>query len=106
MTFDVAIIGAGPAGAIAARDLAQSGARVALIDGSHPREKACGGGVTGRALALAGATASGGQPIDTVTFEAGGRHASVGLTDPQYLRVFSRAAFDADLHQRACAAGA
>src|SRR5580765_7456976 len=50
--FDVAIAGAGPAGSVAARDLARAGARVALIDGSHPREKPCGGGVTGRALSL------------------------------------------------------
>src|SRR5580765_7099608 len=50
--FDVAIAGAGPAGSVAARDLARAGARVALIDGSHPREKPCGGGVTGRALDL------------------------------------------------------
>jgi geranylgeranyl reductase family protein len=50
--FDVAVIGAGPAGCWAAHLLARLGARVALIDGSHPREKPCGGGVTGRALAL------------------------------------------------------
>ena len=48
--FDVAIIGAGPAGSHAAWKLARAGARVALLDGSHPREKPCGGGVTGRAL--------------------------------------------------------
>ena len=45
---DVIVVGAGPAGSVAARDLARAGARVALVDGSHPREKACGGGVTGR----------------------------------------------------------
>src|SRR5579863_7646213 len=50
--FDVIVVGAGPAGATAARHLAQSGARVALVDSSHPREKPCGGGVTGRALTL------------------------------------------------------
>jgi flavin-dependent dehydrogenase len=50
--FDVAIVGAGPAGCRAAWRLARAGARVALFDGSHPREKPCGGGVTGRALDL------------------------------------------------------
>jgi geranylgeranyl reductase family protein len=50
--FDVAVVGAGPAGSLAAAMLAKRGARVALIDPSHPREKPCGGGVTGRALAL------------------------------------------------------
>jgi geranylgeranyl reductase family protein len=49
---DVAIVGAGPAGAWAAYRLARRGACVTLIDPSHPREKPCGGGVTGRALAL------------------------------------------------------
>src|SRR5438132_6852231 len=49
---DVVIVGAGPAGAWAAYTLARRGARVTLFDGSHPREKPCGGGVTGRALAL------------------------------------------------------
>jgi geranylgeranyl reductase family protein len=49
---DVAIVGAGPAGTRAAYVLARGGARVTLFDGSHPREKPCGGGVTGRALAL------------------------------------------------------
>src|SRR5438128_2078976 len=48
----VAIIGAGPAGAMAAIRLARAGASVRLFDPSHPREKPCGGGITGRALAL------------------------------------------------------
>ena len=52
MRNDVAVVGAGPGGAWAAYALARHGARVALIDPSHPREKPCGGGVTGRALAL------------------------------------------------------
>src|SRR5690242_1320163 len=51
MRVDVAVVGAGPAGAWTACQLAERGARVALLDSSHPREKACGGGITGRALA-------------------------------------------------------
>ena len=50
--FDVAIVGAGPSGAWTAYRLASRGIRVALLDPSHPREKPCGGGLTGRALAL------------------------------------------------------
>ena len=50
--MDVAVVGAGPAGAWAAERLARGGARVTMFDPSHPREKPCGGGVTGRALAL------------------------------------------------------
>lgn len=46
LTFDIAIIGAGPAGATAALALGKSGLRVALIDKStFPREKVCGGAV-------------------------------------------------------------
>jgi len=52
MKYDVAVVGAGPAGAWTACLLASRGARVVLADPSHPREKPCGGGVTGRALAL------------------------------------------------------
>ena len=50
--FDVAVIGAGPAGSSIARLLAEGGARVALIDHSHPREKTCGGGISARATAM------------------------------------------------------
>lgn len=63
--YDVAIVGAGPAGAWTARSLVRLGARVLLLDGSHPREKPCGGGVTGRALALVGdaVNAAAGQAV-------------------------------------------
>jgi geranylgeranyl reductase family protein len=50
--MNVAIVGGGPAGAMAALRLARAGASVTIFDASHPREKPCGGGVTGRALAL------------------------------------------------------
>src|SRR6187549_2567201 len=108
--FHVAVVGGGPAGAWAALRLARQGARVALVDGSHPREKPCGGGVTGRALELVGVGPgegpAGGHLIDAVTFEAGGRSARVLLPDRDYLRVFPREAFDRALLQQAVAAGA
>jgi geranylgeranyl reductase family protein len=48
---DVVIVGAGPAGATAARALALGGARVRLIDRHRfPRSKPCGGAITTRAL--------------------------------------------------------
>ena len=51
--FDAVIIGAGPAGAGAAFDLAAAGARVLVADKREfPREKACAGGITPRALSL------------------------------------------------------
>src|SRR5580765_7201073 len=59
--FDVAIVGAGPAGAWTAHLLARRGARVLLVDPSHPREKPCGGGVTARALRLVADAVDGGR---------------------------------------------
>jgi geranylgeranyl reductase family protein len=51
--FDVAVVGAGPAGSTAAYRLASAGARVLLVDkAAFPRAKPCGGGVTGRAARL------------------------------------------------------
>jgi geranylgeranyl reductase family protein len=51
-TVDVAIVGAGPAGATAALVLARAGVDVALLDRAPlPRDKTCGGGVVARALA-------------------------------------------------------
>ena len=113
--FDAVVVGAGPAGALAARDLARAGARAALVDGSHPREKPCGGGVTGRALELVrpGPDArlddtwtGAGRATEQVTFEAAGRSAEVALPAADYLRVFSRQAFDAALVRQAVEAGA
>jgi geranylgeranyl reductase family protein len=48
--LDVLVVGAGPAGSWTAHQLARAGARVAILDPSHPREKPCGGGLTGRTL--------------------------------------------------------
>ena len=49
--FDVAVLGAGPAGSLTAYRLARAGARVLLADRARfPRDKPCGGGLTGRAL--------------------------------------------------------
>ena len=50
--YDVAVVGAGPAGATAAHRLAQGGARVVFFDPSHPREKPCGGGISPKARNL------------------------------------------------------
>jgi geranylgeranyl reductase family protein len=110
--FDVAIVGAGPAGSIAAFELARGGATVALIDDSHPREKPCGGGLTARALALVGssvAALSGGVPIEAAGFAHGRRHARVQLADEAgllRLAVASRRSFDSRLVEIARAAGA
>ena len=49
--FDVAIVGAGPAGAAAAIHAARAGHSVALLDSAaFPRDKTCGDGLTPRAM--------------------------------------------------------
>ena len=51
--FDVIVCGAGPAGSLAARDLAREGFQVLLLEKEKlPRRKLCGGGLTLRALDL------------------------------------------------------
>ncbi len=47
-TFDVIVVGAGPAGGSAARAAAAAGARVCVLErSSMPRYKTCGGGLVG-----------------------------------------------------------
>jgi geranylgeranyl reductase family protein len=112
--FDVAVVGAGPAGSLVAAMLARRGVRVALIDPSHPREKPCGGGITGRALDLvaahAGAEPPGAVRIRTARFvdAATGASASVGFTanGRPPLIVASRTGFDERLYRQAARAGA
>ena len=72
-TFDIAVVGGGPAGAWTAYILARRGARVAIVDGSHPREKPCGGGLSARALELLRPLA-GSRPIRGIVITS--RHAS------------------------------
>ena len=113
MRYDVAIVGAGPSGSWTARLLAHRGARVALIDPSHPREKPCGGGVTGRALAIVGdAIPPGHLPavrVRSARFveSATSTHADVPLPgDATALLISSRRDFDGALLNAARRAGA
>ena len=51
--YDAIVVGAGPAGSLTAYRLASGGATVLLLDRAvFPRDKPCGGGVTGRAARL------------------------------------------------------
>jgi geranylgeranyl reductase family protein len=117
LSADVAIVGAGPAGTRAAYLLARAGARVTVFDGSHPREKPCGGGVTGRALALV-ADAIDVRVLDAIVVD-GAQFAGDGSSSPAMvsltargasaesdLIVMSRQAFDRALLEAAIAAGA
>ncbi len=123
MIADVAVVGAGPAGAWAAYCLARRGARVTIFDPSHPREKPCGGGVTGRTLELVG-DALEGAPLPVSVIERArfidsetGRSVLVPLETQRVhegpahrathaLIVVSRTDFDAALLAAACQAGA
>jgi geranylgeranyl reductase family protein len=111
--FDVAIVGAGPAGSHAAWKLARAGARVALVDDSHPREKPCGGGITGRALHMLrhsiALDAVDANAIHGTSFENGPQRARIGFDPPSSvpeLVVVSRVQFDSALLDAARAAGA
>jgi geranylgeranyl reductase family protein len=114
-TFDVVVAGGGPAGAWSAFRLARAGARVAVVDGSHPREKPCGGGVTGRALDVLGglfpkqSRENGDRPLFSQIQRARFEQADVSTVVPLApggLGVGSRAAFDGRLLDAARDAGA
>jgi flavin-dependent dehydrogenase len=102
-------VGAGPAGALLSYHLARDGASVAVFDASHPREKPCGGGVTGKALELL-PPAPQADPlparwVSSCLFDSGeGDRVDVALARP--VAVCSRRALDAWLLRRAVEAGA
>ena len=105
--FEVAIVGAGPAGSFAAERLARAGVRVALFDGRPAGEpKACGGGVTSKALkAWPHLLEAVGRTIDELDmYSPSGKHLHLKLDEP--FAVYSRIAFDSFLRERAREAGA
>jgi geranylgeranyl diphosphate/geranylgeranyl-bacteriochlorophyllide a reductase len=107
--MNVGVVGAGPGGALAAWTLARDGARVRVYDASHPREKPCGGGLTGKALALL-PQAPPDDPLParrvaSCRFESGeGELVDVTLKTP--VAIAARRELDAWLLRRATAAGA
>src|SRR5262249_29739226 len=93
------------------RTLANAGAAVAIFDPTHPREKPCGGGVTGRALTLV-ADAVAGIDLPT-TAVARARFLDRNAANPAVvdmprgaLDVVARTDFDQALLAAACKAGA
>ena len=105
--FDVLIVGAGPAGSFAAEHLARGGARVALFDGRPAGEaKACGGGVTSKALkAWPHLLEAMGRTVEEVEmYSPAGTRVRLKLDAP--FAIYSRAAFDSYLRDRAIQAGA
>jgi geranylgeranyl reductase family protein len=106
-SFDVLIIGAGPAGSFAAEKVARGGARVALFDGRPAREaKACGGGVTSKALkAWPFLLEAGGRTVNEVLMMSpAGARVRLKLDEP--FAIYSRRALDSHMRERARRAGA
>ena len=105
--YDALIIGAGPAGSLAAEKLARGGARVALFDGRDPRDaKACGGGVTSKALkAWPFLVEAAGRLVSEVEMHSPtGSRIRLEMKEP--FAIYSRRALDAYLRERARSAGA
>ncbi len=113
--YDVIVVGAGPAGSIAAFQLALGGVSVALVDkATFPRDKACGDIVGPRALQVLAdlglAQPSGREVGDIVVVGPAGRRVRLpcgeGLTYPGHGTAVTRTVFDAMLHDAAVEAGA
>ena len=101
------IVGAGPAGSFAAERVAREGFRVALFDGRPAGEaKACGGGVTSKALkAWPFLLEAGGRAVTEVEMRSPtGDGVRLKLAEP--FAIYSRRALDSYMRERARRAGA
>ena len=109
VVWDVAVVGAGPAGATAARVAAESGARVVLLEkAALPRYKTCGGGLIGLSLAALppGFDVPVRQRIDAISFSQQGRRARTRRDRAgDLLTLVNRADFDHALAKAAVEAG-
>ncbi len=109
------VVGAGPAGSIAALVLARAGARVALADkAAFPRDKACGDLVGPRGVQVLAdlglRVPDAGQGSDLLAVGPSGRRARLpafaGRTYPGHGIIVPRLALDHSLREAAVAAGA
>jgi geranylgeranyl reductase family protein len=113
--YDAVVVGAGPAGSVAALVLARGGARVALVDKAEfPRDKACGDLIGPRGVGLldelAVAVPDAGQGADLLVVGPAGRRSRLpafpGRAYPGHGVVVPRVLFDDALRAAAVAAGA
>jgi flavin-dependent dehydrogenase len=108
-TWDVVVVGAGPAGSSAALAAARAGASVLLLDrAAFPRYKTCGGGLLGESLALIPESARStieSRVRDTVVSDRFGRRFRLTTRAP-HLALVRRSEFDAALVTAAQDAGA
>jgi geranylgeranyl reductase family protein len=108
--YDVAVIGAGPAGSVTAIHLARAGKRVLLVDkATFPRDKPCGGGLTLRAVRQLPVDPAPvvEHEVDRMTFRLGwnSRFDRTGKRGP-FVLMTQRRRLDAYLAEQAVAAGA
>ena len=105
--YDVAVVGAGPAGSSAARAAASAGARVVVLDrAAFPRYKTCGGGLIGPSLAALPGTPPTRATITRISLSLAGRRRRTRTAAEPCLRMVTRADLDAWLLAEASAAGA
>jgi geranylgeranyl reductase family protein len=107
--WDVAVIGAGPAGLAAARAAAQAGARTVVLErAAHPRYKTCGGGLIGASLAALGdgIRLPVRDEISASTFTLRGKREKTRVHRTPMLAMVMRDEFDDELRRAAAGAGA